>query len=80
MAVPREVRHSTLCLRADFRASFIPVGDLGRALDPPISRMPSASERLPRTIVYLPGRDVYNGLMKTKRPHHDPMEKEFDFI
>ena len=30
--------------------------------------------------VYLPGRDVYNGLMKTKGPHHDAVEKEFDFI
>ena len=30
--------------------------------------------------IYLPGRDVYNSLMKTKRPHHDSVEKELDFI
>ena len=30
--------------------------------------------------VYLPDWDVYNGLMKTKHPHHDAVEKEFDFI
>ena len=79
-AVPREVRHATLRLRADLGASFIPVGDLGCALDPSISRTSSASERPPRTTVYLLGRDVYNGLMKTKGPHHDLVEKEFDFI
>ena len=79
-AVPSEVRHAVLRLRAHFCASFIPVGDLGRALYSPIPCTPSAPERPPRTPVYLPGRDVYNGLMKTKGPHHDPVEKEFDFI
>ena len=78
--VPREVRHTALRFRADFRASFIPVGDLGCALYPPVPRTPSASEWPPRTVVYLPSRDVYNSLMKTEGPHHDAVEKELDFI
>ena len=79
-AVPCEVRHAVLCFRADLGASFVPVHDLGCALDPPVSRTPSASKGPPRTTIYLPGRDVHNGLMKTKGPHHNPVEKEFDFI
>ena len=79
-AVPGKVRRAALYLRADLSASLIPVGDLGRALYSPIFGTSPASEGPPRTAVNLPSRDVNDGLMKTKSPHHDPMEKEFDFI
>ena len=79
-AVPGKVRRAALCLRADFGASLVPVSDVGRALNPLVSGTFPPSEGLPRTTIYFPSRDVNNGLMKTKGPHHDPMEKEFDFI
>ena len=80
MAVPGKVRRTALRLGADFGASLVLIRDLGHALNVPVSRMPFASERPPGMAVDLPSQDVNNGLMKTKRPHHDPMEKEFDFI
>ena len=43
-AVPCEVCHAVLRLRADLRAAFIPVSDLGRALYSPVPRTPSTSE------------------------------------
>ena len=79
-AVPGKVRRAALCLRADLGASLVPVGDLGHTLYAPVSGTSSTVEGPPRTTIYLPGRDVHNGLMKTKGPHHDPVEKEFDFI
>ena len=78
--VPSKVRRAALCLGADFGASLVLIGDLGRALNAPISGTPSAAEGSPRTTIDFPSQDVNNGLMKTKGPHHDPMEKEFDFI
>ena len=80
MAVPCKVRRAALYLRADFGASLVPIGDLGHALNTPIPRTPSASEGSSGTTIDFPNRDVNNGLMKIKRPHHDPVEKEFDFI
>ena len=79
-AVPGKVRRAAHHLGTDFGASLVPIGDLGRALYSSISGASPASERPLRTAVNLPSRDVNDGLMKTKSPHHDPMEKEFDFI
>ena len=79
-AVPHKVCRAALRLRADFGTSLVPINNLGRALNPPVLGMPSAAEGPPRTAINLPSWDVNNGLMKTKSPHHDPIEKEFDFI
>ena len=79
-AVPSKVRRATLCLRAELGASLVPVGNLRRALNGPSSGTSPAVKGPPRTAVDLPSWDVDNGLMKTKGPHHDPVEKEFDFI
>ena len=79
-AVPDKVRRATLRLGADLGASLVSIGDLDRALNAPISGMSPASEGPPRMAVNLSSRDVNNGLMKTKSPHHNPMEEEFDFI
>ena len=79
-AVPSKVRRTALRLGADLGASLLPVCNLGSALDSPIPGTSLAVERSPGMAVYLPSWDVNNGLMKTESPHHDPMEKEFDFI
>ena len=39
-----------------------------------------ATERSTWMAIYVPRRDVHNGLMKTQSPHHDSVKEELDFI